>query len=175
MMRFVLEEFPAVKLASSCIWRMRRTLTNASKHATGPLSQRITHQKIVHARKCVCDLYVCVSECLFLCFCMCPLLWFYLFHQVCSTARVDWVRTENLKKCRCSARGWPTVQNIHGDWLAFAGAGMPQRLALYSNCVPKPVLFSSNLQNTKTHQPCSSSKELMKKMWLKPWSAKNCF
>ena len=158
MMRFVLEESPTVKRAGSCIWRMRRTLTNASKHATGPLSQRITNQKIVRARTCVCDLYVCVCLCvwvsvsmsyvfLYVCFCMCLLLWFGFFSSGLQHGK-SWLGPDReFEKVPLLRKRlpMPTVQNIHGDWLAFAlaGAGMPQRLALYSNCVPKPVPFSS--------------------------------
>ena len=161
MMRFVLEESPAVKRASLRIWRMRRTLTNASKHATGPLSQRTTNQKIVRARTCVRSVCVCVCVCV----CGCLSVCFYVLCVsvcvlLCVPSPVIWIFSSGLQQ----GKSWlgpdrefekvpllrkrlpmPTVQNIHGDWLAFAlaGAGMPQRLALYSNCVPKPVPFSS--------------------------------
>ena len=160
MMRFVLEESPAVKRASLRIWRMRRTLTNASKHATGPLSQRTTNQKIVRARTCVRSVCVCVCVCLcvgvwvsvsmscvflYVCFCVCLLLWFGFISsglQHCKSWLGPDREFEKVPLLR-KRLPMPTVQNIHGDWLAFAGAGMPQRLALYSNCVPKPVPFSS--------------------------------
>ena len=44
--------------------------------------------------------------------------------------------------------------------MLLAAGGMPQRLALYSNCVPKPVPFRSNLQNSKTDWPHGSSKKV---------------
>ena len=111
---------------SSCKARELAHLKNAAhthqciktRHWT---AQSENHQPKDRACAYVCAICVCVcvcvcvwvSECLFLClvcFCMCASVCAFscdldLFHQVCSIVRVDWVRTENLKKCRCSARG----------------------------------------------------------------------
>ena len=109
----------------------------------------------------MCAICVCVCVCVFVCGCL-SVCFYVLCVSVCVLlcvpSPVIWIFSSGLQQ----GKSWlgpdrefekvpllrkrlpmPTVQNIHGDWLAFAGAGMPQRLALYSNCVPKPVPFSS--------------------------------
>ena len=101
--------------------------------------------------------------CLSVCFCVCVFAFLCgsdLFHEVYEHWK-SWLDPDReFEKVPLLCKKLPTVQNIHGDWLAFAAGGMPQRLALYSNCVPKPVPFRSNLQNSKTDWPHGSSKKV---------------
>ena len=140
-------------------------------HQNTPLDRSVrespTKRSCVRVR--VCDLCVCVGvwvsvsmSCLFLyvCFCVCLLLWFGFISSGLQHGK-SWLGPDReFEKVPLLHKRlpMPTVQNIHGDWLAFAlaGAGMPQRLALYSNCVPKPVPFSSK---SPKHQNSSASQQ----------------
>ena len=87
-----------------------------------------------------------------------------MYQFLFSMERVDWIWTENLKKCRCFEEFQTHAAEHPRGLISITCAGcwreMPQRLATYSNCVQKPVPFSSNA--LKRISPKDGSKELIK-------------